>query len=251
MLRTVAAFLLIAQLYGASFRAYSLPRGDDLNLKLQNRVCDYRLDADNFLSAIIKVADKFEIPVGIVWINAPSARTKMGLFWKVATVEEILKGIVSSQPGYELHITHGIVHIFSRRIPADKNFIFQKIEDFEVKHEVVQMAERQLRNTVKSRVAPSKSSSGGIVGSLITKVGEPTIDVTLKDASVAQILDSLALASSKKIWVVTFVDGSATTATGFMRTSTLWNDQDVPDDEQPVWDMFEWRESLPFPGIAQ
>jgi hypothetical protein len=34
-------------------------------------------------------------------------------------------------------------------------------------------------------------------------------------------------------------------ATGYRRTVTLWNNANVPDSEQPVWDMFRWNDSIP------
>jgi hypothetical protein len=86
------------------------------------------------------------------------------------------------------------------------------------------MAEPRLGNVVKLTTLPAEPGPrAGIGGSLATNVDSQTIGVQLHDASVRGVLDSLAIVSAKKIWVATFVDSLALTATSFRRTITLWN----------------------------
>lgn len=85
----------------------------------------------------------------------------------------------------------------------------------------------------------------GLVYSQGASVGEPDVTVTLQSVNVPQVLDALALASDRKVWVVTFTADGAVTPTSFRRTGTLWNKENVPDPEQPVWDTFRWGDSIP------
>jgi hypothetical protein len=223
---------------------------EELSSKLGTSVHDYNLSANNFLDGLMHVGSEFQVPMGIEWVNTSAARTQFVLHWNTATVEEIIETIAHTQPGYEVRVSDGVVHISLTEIPREQNFLFVNIGSFEAHREVVEMAERRLRNTVKLTTAPAKPGPRvGIGGSLATNVDAQTISVQLHDANVRDALDSLATVSTKKIWVVTFADSLALTATGFRRTLTLWNSLPVPDDEQPVWNMFRWDEPVPGAGL--
>jgi hypothetical protein len=224
---------------------------DEFQSRLGAPIHDYDLNASSFVEALIHVADEFRIPMGIEWVNTSQARTKIVFSWKKASIREILEGIAKTQPGYQVQVRDGVVRICSTKVPADQSFLHLPVKAFEANREVVQMAARRLRELVKQTVVPPKQGPGGVGCSLVTNVGEPKIDVKLNDVSVEDVLDSLATASAKKIWVVTFADSFIPTATGFRRTLTLSNGATVPDDEQPVWDMFAWDESVSTAGLAE
>jgi hypothetical protein len=247
MSRYITVLVLLGTLHfgGIVSLANSPVVNHELTLKLKTPVRQYTLKASSFLEALMQVADQFRIPMGIAWVDTPPARTRVSLSLKSTTVEEIIEAIAKSQPGYSVQVSDGVVHIFSTQVPASQNFLLLKVDKFEARHEVVQMAQRRLRELVQDSVAPPMPTRGGIAGSLITNVGEPKISVDVNDAKVYQVLDSLAIASPKKVWVVTFTD--SLTGTGFRRTSSLWTAGAIPDSEQPVWNMFSWHESIP-PG---
>jgi len=223
---------------------------DALQSELGAPVHDYSLTAHNFAEGLIGVATQFHVPMGIEWLNTPAARTPLTLDLKDTTLREILDAITRTQPGYEVRVGNGVVHVFSLNIPSNQNFLHLKVKRFEAHHDVVDMAERRLRNLVQSNVGRPQLGGGGRGGSLAANVGETTVDLQLEGVTVETVLDSLATASTKKIWVVTFVDSFIPTATGFRRTLTLWNKAPLPDDEQPVWDMFHWGDPIPSEGLA-
>jgi hypothetical protein len=244
------ALLLLAPLLLVGHLASCSTQPGELTSKLGASVHDYNLTANNFLDGLTHVGSEFQVPMGIEWMNTPATRASFSLHWNAATVGEIIETITHTQPGYEVQLSHGIVHILITDIPREQNFLFINIGSFEAHHEVGEMAERRLRNIVKLTTVPAKPGPrAGIGGSLATNADSPAINVQLHDASVRDVLDSLATASAKKIWVVTLVDGLALTATGFRRTITLWNNSPVPDDEQPVWNMFRWNDPVPWAGL--
>jgi hypothetical protein len=244
------ALLLLASLLIVGELASGATKPEELSVKLGVSVHDYNLTANNFLNGLTHVGSEFQIAMGIEWVNTAAARTPFNLHWNTATVEEIIETIAHTQPGYEVRVSDGVVHISLTEIPREQNFLFINIGSFEVHDGVVEMAERRLRNMVKLTTVPAKPGPrAGIGGSLATNVDERTISVHLHDASVGDVLDSLATVSAKKIWVVTFVESLALTTTGFRRTLTLWNNSPVPDDEQPVWNMFRWDDPVPWAGL--
>jgi hypothetical protein len=249
MLNTARLLLTLQLFCAASPFASALPRPEDLDTKLGVVVHEYHLTARNLADALIRVASEFRLPIGIQWVNAASARAELSFSWNDATVRDIVEAIVKSQPGYSVEVSNGVLHVLSTDILPQQNFLLLRVDSFEVHHVVVEMAERKLQDLVRLNVAPTKAG-GGIGGSLITNIGDPRIDVQINNGNVAGVLDSFVTGSSiKRIWVVTFLDTSVPTATGFRRTLTLWNRSPVPDTEQPVWNTFRWDEPMPLAGL--
>jgi hypothetical protein len=215
-------------------------QNSDLQARLDRSVQDYVLTADGFAEGLLQLSNEFQIPMGVVWVDSSAARAKLSVSRANATVKEILQAIVDTQPGYQVKVTNGVVHVVATTVSPNQSFLLLGIGPFDVHHELVEMAQQQLRDLVKARFVPSRPGAGGVAGSLISNAGDPRIDVHLVDANVEDVLDALATASSKKIWVVTFTDSLALTATGFRRTASIKNSSPVRDDEQPIWEMFSW-----------
>jgi len=248
MLARVALLLLAFQSSWITPLAPPATASDELRVKLGARVHSYKLTASNLVEALTQVAREFQIPMGIAWVNTPAARDKLALSWKDATVQEILEAIAKTQPGYEVQIGNGIVHVFSSKLVPDRqNFLRLRIRAFEVHEEATEVASRKLRDLAKVIVSPPRRQSGlgGIAGSLAANLDDPKVSVRLKNVSVEDVLDALAVSSPRKIWIVTFSDAPTLTPTGFRRTLTLWNNFPIPDNEQPIWDMAHWGDAIP------
>lgn len=212
----------------------------NLDQKLAISVHGYALSADSFVEGLLQVADRFQIPMGVEWIGCPSTRSRIAVGRTDATVREILQKVVETQPGYEMSISNGIVHVFATTVPPHENFLLLRIKSFNVRNEIVESAQQKLRDLVRASVVLPKSGGGGIAGSLISNVREPKIDLSIADATVEDVLDALATSSSRKIWVVTFAESADLTPTGFRRTESLHGHVPVSDDEQPIWQTFGW-----------
>jgi hypothetical protein len=219
---------------------------DELNAKLSSRTVIYNVSAKNFLGALTDVANRFHIPMGIEWLNKPEARAALSLSWNNATVNEIIADIAKTQPGYEVNVRNGIVHISCAKLVQDKqNFLRVRLNRFGVNNEPLEVASRRLRDLIRMVVSPSIQHAGGIAGSQAFNVGEGKINIEMRDVSVEDALDKLVAVSARKIWIVTFADDITTTASGFRRTLTLWNDYPIPDNEQPLFDILHWGDVLP------
>jgi hypothetical protein len=221
--------------------------------RLRAPVANYSLTADNMVQALVRVAGDFKLPLGLVWVDAPRASEGVSLAFKDISVSEALASIIKHYPGYKMDAKNGVVHVFpSELFPNSQNFLKLRIGRFEVENADEWTAHEQLSYAVRTIVAPSKPSSGGNlpsagVRSHLSQVGEPRLTLRLEGALVEDVLDAIALDSWRKVWVVTFREGGQNTATGFGRTSSLWNDAVIPDEKQPVWDTFQWGASMPPP----
>jgi hypothetical protein len=251
MLTKIAFSLLFILIPPTPSAASGMQQPKDLDTKLRTKVDSYQLQANNFVEALTQVASEFQIPMGIEWVNPPTAGARLTLTWKNATVSEILQAIVKTQQGFKIVVRAGVVHVLSPELVPDReNPLKLNVNDFEVQNVPAEVASRQLHEVVKRTLLPPKPQQGferrgGVGGSGFSNSDDPKVSVTLKNATVEDVLDALALASARKIWIVTFSDARTLTAAGYRRTLGLWTSSTVPDDEQPVWDMFHWGDPIP------
>ena len=223
----------------------SLSETAALHLNLAARVQNYSLNANNFLDALTHVAADFRLPMGIEWVNRPDAKVSFNQSWKNVTVKEILRDIVKTQPNYEVQIRNGVLHILTPRlIPDQQNFLNQKVGDFMVDKQSVEIVSVKLQMFVNNIVSPPKPGPHGIGFSIASNPSEPDLSFEIKDTNVKEILNTIIYKSARKIWIVTFSD-SEMTESGFCRTLSLWDARPIPDERQPVWNLFHWGDALP------
>lgn len=237
--------LLLAWLSPQLFTAQS-KSPDDVTEKLGVRVHEYRLSESSLVEALCRVSRDFAIPMGITWVDEPAARQKLSLSWNDATVQEIIESIADTQPGYQVEISNGVMHVFSNSIVPNQNFLLLEIPHFAVQQQAIEMASLRLRELIKLIVSPPKLGlCCGTGGSLFGNVDEPKLNLQFDHATVEEILDALATVSNSNVWIVTFSDSLVLTPTGFRRSESIWNDFQVPDDEQPIWDRVRWGDPAP------
>src|ERR1700730_10722176 len=67
---------------------------DDLPSKLRFRVPEEgHLSGVSFVEALCQTARVFQIPMGIEWVNTPSANAKRNVSWRDTSVQEMIEAI--------------------------------------------------------------------------------------------------------------------------------------------------------------
>jgi hypothetical protein len=238
---TILFVLLMSQGSWTHLPGSSSKETRELRATLQVRVQSYDVTASSFVDALIKVADRFKIPMGIEWVRTPSAMKPVRLSWKTATVQGVVQDIVHTQPGYELQVRNGVVHVQPRgMVSGRENFLRLRIPQFDIQNQVAELASRRLGQLVTAVVTPPKPIRGGIGSSQLTEVDDPEISISLKNVSAEDVLDCIALASPFKVWLVTFAEAGNATPTGFRRTVSPLTGKAIPDEYQPVWELLKW-----------
>jgi hypothetical protein len=229
--------LFLAFLYSGITVAPS-PKSQDISSELNKRVTSYSLGPSSLVEALIRVSNDFQVPMGITWMDSPASSANKPFAWKDVTVQEIIEDIAKTQPGYQVQVKNGVVQVSPSRdlIPDDQNFLKLKLESFEAHDDFVESASFKLHMLVTPRKSGQLS---------IGATGDSKVEVELKNPTVEEALDALAVASNRKIWVVTFVDDSGLTPKGMRRTISLWSLKPQPDEEQPGWDLFRWGDPTP------
>jgi hypothetical protein len=246
--RLLLLLLLLLQLPFFAPRAVAGPESADLHSRLSIPVKNYVLNAGGLLDALAKVAAKFQIPMGVQWSENSDTKREVTATWKNTDPEQMIRSLVSTHRGYELNVSDGVVHIlpdWARSSP--QNFLNLKLQKFAVFNQAPEIAGHRLRDLVKLTVSPAppqpRTAANGSAYSQAADVGEQNIGITLTNVTVRDALDRIALASDRKIWIVTFTNGPLT-PTGFRPTRTLWI-KTIAVDEQPVWDSLRWGDPIP------
>jgi hypothetical protein len=236
MMRTLALLLFAVRF--SSVAAVTTPRpsqADDLTVKLNKRVSSYDIGALSIVGALLRVSNDFRVPMGIVWVDSPSARAERRFAWKDATVQEIIEAIAKTQPGYQVQVSRGVVHL-SPPIQDGQTFLKMKIREFNSRNEDIEVASFRLHTLISPR-------KYGLIS--VGATGDSRVTLEMKDATVEDILDALAVSSNRKIWIVTFIDNPKPLSTGLRKTGSLFTDQPVPDEEQPTWHFMRWGDPVP------
>lgn len=238
MLQSVALFVLAFQPSLAGRGGVSSPPADDLTVKLNQHIHNYNLGMLNFVDAFIRVSSDFQIPMGVTFVNSPSTRAERAFAWKDATVFEIIRAIAKTQPDYQVQVENGVVHVFPVGVVPDRqNFLKLKFPSFEAHNTMVEVMSFKLHMLV----TPIKGSYQVSVAG----PGDAQVSIQLKNCTVQDILDALAVASNRKVWIVMFSGESNLMANGLRRTCSLFTDAGIRDEEQPVWYLHRLGDPLP------
>lgn len=245
MITKLALALLVAQGVWARPVPTSNARNAALAAKLAGRVPSYSVSTKDVLSALIRVANDFQIPMGVEWVYRGSNPVAVHLRWKGASVEEIIERVVRLWPGYQVRTAGGVLHIEALGlVPRGENFLNLRVARFTAEGEVPELASRRLHELASAMVAPRRPSSGrlggGIGRSQGVEVGEHRISIRLSNVTVRHVLDAIANASPFKVWVVTFASAGNLLPTGFRRTVSPTTGEATPDPNQPQWELLQW-----------
>jgi hypothetical protein len=242
MVSTIVLALLLIQAALTGLPGPSSKQAGDLRTALQSHAANYSVSADTVVDALIEVAERFKIPIGIVWIRGkPSELKPIRLSWTDATVEQVVQDIVHTQRGYEIDVRNAVLHVRPRGlIPQRENFLRLRISRFGVENEVAEAASRQLVDLVNLQVAPPKplpagQSGGGMGFSQGVEVDDPQISISLAHVTVEDALDAISLVSPFKVWIVTFAPARNLTPTGFRRTMSP-----ITAESHPYWELLQW-----------
>lgn len=235
--------LVVAALTALSVNA-APQKEQPLSVKLENPVSDYHLSGNGMVNTLARVAQHFELPVGIEWVRNGETLRSFNLEWKASTIRGILSSVVDRYPGYVWKLQDGVVHVFRSDLVAEKgNFLNLTVPNrFKASREAGGFINWRLRFAVQNLVSPRRLPPGaGVGGSYATGTREKPITLDLQGLTIRQALDKLVSVSEHKVWVVTF-SGAGRTPAGFLRTETLWHPTPFPDGDQPMWDFLSWQE---------
>jgi hypothetical protein len=202
------------------------------------RVPEGRVEG-SFVEALGEAARTFKVPMGIAWVKTESAQRKRTIEYKDATVLEIIQKIAQTEPGYQVAVTDKMVHVVTHDVPAKENFLDLRIPSFSGTG-AAPVVKASLWILLNQEIAPNPPQA--YKTNIPHRASDPKLNLEFTNATVEEILDSIAVASNEKIWTVTFEGEASLLPSGFRRTEAYGSNAPAPDSQQPVWDIFRWDE---------
>ncbi len=181
--------------------------GQGLQSKLAQRVKAFDSESSSTVSQLIDFAQRFQIPMGIEWLDKSDEGVAPPIHARNTTAQRILQQIVQEKRGNGFTLSGGVVHVFASSIITDpRNFLNLRVSSFRVNNESLFGAEWLLRINIHQVLNPrSGGGYGGGHGNGVPR--SDTFDVrnisfSVNNATVRQILNSIAARQSNALWIV-------------------------------------------------
>lgn len=222
-----------------------------LSEKLDRPVRAYVLSAPDFLSALLAVGGRFEIPMGIEWERTPSMTRSIHCTWRDKTVRHIFESLTRGEPGYSVEVSDRVLHVFQGSVRHDRhNFLNLRLNTFQVENEYIGIAGRKLQARLHREAfysppvtAPARARPFGEGGSIFTGQGDRKVSFQEQNASVRAILDRFISVAGFKVWIATFIPGPPLPQTGLLRSASPTTGRPLPDPAQPSWELLMWGQN--------
>src|SRR5713101_6497739 len=94
--------------------------GQELQSKLAQRVKAFDSESPSTVGQLIDFARRFEIPMGIEWVEKAGEKPASSIHARNTTPQRILQHIVHKDPGNGFIVNSGVVHVFSSSFLNDR-----------------------------------------------------------------------------------------------------------------------------------
>lgn len=180
----------------------------DLANKLA-RKADFVPSDKGVLDRLVAIAQHYEIPMGIEWINGSSElETASSRPPDSFTVHDLLTALVTRLPDYQLTVDDGIVHVAPPVFAVRKDNVLNLIiEEFKIENNNLFEADHELRLSVDMTLHPEEYEGGYAGGFGYTPdhvFAKRNFSFKADDLTVRQILDGLVKANGNALWIAEF-----------------------------------------------
>ena len=178
--------------------------GQSLDARLGQRLTKYESEKTTPLEQLIELAQQFQIPMGIEWVDDSDDALTRSVNLRGTTPKDVMAQILAQKQGYTFTVEEGVVHISQISLAHDpRNFLNISFPQYTVQKASLREADYWLGVSLKRFLHPERNMGGGFGGSrLEADFDVPMISFSGSDLTVRQILNKLVLAHGKSLWVV-------------------------------------------------
>jgi hypothetical protein len=229
-MRTAALIVVVSSIALAATGQRTVPRRD-VRRVLSTGVPHYSIKATNLLQAAAQIASDFNLPIGMEWQGDPDAKKEIVYHWQDTTVERILYDVATFDVQYQVEVSNGVVHLREvTSVDSARNPLNVAVPEFSVSNVHVGQARFKLQELVNGIILPPQKNNGSASGgSYGAGAGDTLISLSMKNATMREILDALLIRSGFVMWLVVF--GHQQPDSGYWKTTPPW--RKTWDDQQP------------------
>lgn len=244
--------LLALLLCATCFTSARAAREKSLEEKL-DAMTDYVPSAEAPLDKLIEVAQKFNLPMAIEWMEgakpyAPEKKLKA----QRRSVKELLEEIARVTPEHRVEIEDGLVRVYSPQAAEHPfNFLNIVLDSYQIKDGDLFDAEDSLRWAIRFTLEPEKyrNGFGGGYGHTPGDVFEfPKFTLSATDATIRDVLNRIALAQGNALWVAEIRNDDLQGSEPFWKKGA---DEDDEGNERPVTSAWHFYPLSEIPELAK
>ena len=178
--------------------------GQSLETKLSQKLRTYDSDKSTTLEQLTEVAQRFQLPAGIEWVDKPNQQAAKPVHLRNLTLREVISAIVNEEDGYRFATVDGVLQVYALSIAEDpRNFLNIKLPIYAAKNRSLSEISYWLRVRIRMALHPERNFGGGFGGkSAQDDFNTPTITFSVTDANVRTILSRIVVAQGNSLWIV-------------------------------------------------
>lgn len=221
-----------------------LVEAQSLQSKLLQKVKTFDTDNSSTVGQLIEFAQRFEVLMGIEWIDNSNEKAADPVHARNTTAQQILQRILQNKPGTTFTLSSGVVHVFNvSHVANSQNFLNVRIPHFKVENESLFGAEWLLRGAIHQVLNPQPGGIGGGHGHGIPRSDAfdvRNISFSINNATVRQILNIIAVRQGNALWVVRILPSQKMPDGRFQAQATSASGADVAPDFH--WDFLPLKD---------
>lgn len=197
-------FFILVLLVICTFAAHNIS-AQTLQERLEQKT-DFVPHAASPPEQLIEVAQRFQIPMAIEWLEEKSEQSKSTLNFKHGSVLELITAIIRQSPEHQVLNQGRILYVYPPSVAAHQfNFLNLRIEEFEVTEESLLGAEDELRIRINMLLYPDlykNGYAGGYGGAPDNPFWKKNITFSGSDLTIREILKRIAEENGNALWIV-------------------------------------------------
>jgi hypothetical protein len=182
--------------------------GQQVKSRLDQQIDVFDSEAPSGEEQLIELAQRFQIPIGIEWVDDRNKETALPVHLRKTTVREAIRHILQRHPGHGFEMEDGIIHIFSYPFVNDsRNFLNLRIQEFSLVDASLFDASHQLQKSILRSLHPELNFGGGYGYGYPGDDGFDKKNISFSDwnLTVREILTKIAVANGNALWVVRLI----------------------------------------------
>ena len=180
-------------------------RGQNLSAKLEQQT-DFFPQPAPPVEQLVEVAQQFEIPMAIEWLERSNAKPQSVVPLSGGSVLQLLQAILQQLPEHELVVEDRMLRVFSPAVVSHSfNFLNLRISSYQVTDESLLGAQAMLRTKINMILYPElykHGHAGGYGGASDSVFWVRNMSLSGRGSTIREILTKIAEANGNALWVV-------------------------------------------------
>jgi len=205
----IRKLIKIVSLFVALLIVNGITHGQSIDSKLAKQV-DFIPQNSSVLEQLTEIAQHYQIPMGIEWIEVPKVEKSQIEKRENMTVENLIKSVLSQSQGYKMKKKNGLVHIYpSFYVKDEKNILNLRLAHYQIDNANLYDASLRLRLETLKKLNPERYKGGWNGG---YGYGTPRSDgfdisnitLSIRNSTVREILNNLIKLNGNALWIMRF-----------------------------------------------